>query len=135
VAKSYKEQASNCYHHDHKIQKKGCVEMRKSIVLTAAIAAVLFLTCLLLVQPADARAASTQFTVTYDPNGGVGKANAERVSANVDYTIKNQDYSRNGYVFMFWNTKPDGSGYAYSNGQVVSIKESITLYAQWGRVM
>ena len=45
-------------------------------------------------------------------------------------------YSYTGYTFAGWNTKPDGSGTAYSDKQnVVNLtakaNETITLYAQW----
>lgn len=37
-----------------------------------------------------------------------------------------------GYVFSGWNTKPDGSGEKYTPGQDITLKEDLTLYAQWG---
>lgn len=50
-------------------------------------------------------------------------------------------FSRKGYAFAGWNTKADGTGITYSDGQkVVRIKDltenpdgtySVTLYAQW----
>ena len=43
-------------------------------------------------------------------------------------------FSYNGYVFDSWNTKPDGSGEKYQDGEMVVnlTKESeINLYAQW----
>ena len=47
-----------------------------------------------------------------------------------------QDMSRFGYTFDGWNTKADGSGTAYSDGEVVrdltsTDKETVALYAQW----
>lgn len=37
-----------------------------------------------------------------------------------------------GYVFSGWNTKPNGSGDKYDPGQDITLKEDLTLYAQWG---
>lgn len=37
-----------------------------------------------------------------------------------------------GYVFLGWNTKPNGSGEKYDPGQDITLKEDLTLYAQWG---
>lgn len=34
-------------------------------------------------------------------------------------------------TFVEWNTRRDGKGESYSNGQVVRLKEGITLYARW----
>lgn len=36
-----------------------------------------------------------------------------------------------GYKFKGWNTRKDGNGVTYTNGQLVNIKEGFTLYAQW----
>lgn len=36
-----------------------------------------------------------------------------------------------GYVFLGWNTKPDGSGEEYSPGQSITLTEALTLYAHW----
>lgn len=55
-----------------------------------------------------------------------------------DYASKlnGNSYSYTGYTFAGWNTKPDGSGTAYSDKQSVvnltaKANETITLYAQW----
>ncbi len=51
------------------------------------------------------------------------------------YTLPKNEYVKNGYTFMGWNTKADGSGKTYADE--ASIKSSsrkngeITLYAQW----
>ena len=34
-------------------------------------------------------------------------------------------------TFVEWNTRRDGKGESYSNGEVVKLKEDITLYARW----
>ena len=39
--------------------------------------------------------------------------------------------TRKGYVFMGWNTEPDGSGKSYSAGHYVKLKSNLNLYAQW----
>ena len=69
--------------------------------------------------------------VTYDPNGGVGLINVVSVSPNSYYTIQDQGYAKGGYVFDGWNTKADGSGVNYTNGQLVYMSTSLTLYAKW----
>lgn len=47
------------------------------------------------------------------------------------YTIPNNIFSKDGYTFVRWNTKSDGTGTSYNNGQNIEITENITLYAQW----
>lgn len=53
--------------------------------------------------------------------------NSENLNANT--------YLREGYVFVNWNTKPDGTGTTYSDEQLVTNNssglETIKLYAQW----
>lgn len=47
-------------------------------------------------------------------------------------------FTRDGYVFAGWNTKPDGTGTAYQSGNVINeidmsagSVQNVTLYAQW----
>jgi uncharacterized repeat protein (TIGR02543 family) len=69
--------------------------------------------------------------VTYCPNGGVGNNIVVPVNANTYYTIRDQGYSRNGYIQDGWTTRTDGLGVNYANNQVVYLTTSITLYAKW----
>ena len=39
--------------------------------------------------------------------------------------------ANDGYAFVGWNTKADGTGISYSNGQQLMISKNITLYANW----
>lgn len=38
-----------------------------------------------------------------------------------------------GYVFQGWNTKSDGTGTTYANGDEIKLYESMTLYAMWSK--
>jgi|GEM_PF-884047 len=40
-------------------------------------------------------------------------------------------FSNPGYSFSNWNTKANGLGIRYTNGQVYSFASDLTLYAQW----
>ena len=63
--------------------------------------------------------ATTNYTVTYNANGGTcGKS-----SATATKTTK--------YTFSKWNTKSDGSGTSYSGGGTYKPTSNTTLYAQW----
>ena len=51
-----------------------------------------------------------------------------------DYRLSSQEVEEmlgGVYVFKNWNTKPDGSGFAYMDGEVYYIHHDVTLYAQW----
>ena len=82
----------------------------------------------------------------YDPNGGVpegiypndtGLAYKKNATAAVwDNTSTNNTawFSRPGYIFIGWNTEPDGSGTSYlPNSTIVLTRAQTTLYAQWER--
>jgi hypothetical protein len=48
--------------------------------------------------------------------------------ANLSPTLSNP-----GYSFSSWNTKTNGSGVRYANGQSFSFASDLTLYAQWAK--
>jgi uncharacterized repeat protein (TIGR02543 family) len=74
---------------------------------------------------------TNQFTITYYPNGGNGSIREVKVNANSYYTIENLGYARSGYFFDCWNTRADGSGINYQNGQNIYVTGNISLYAKW----
>lgn len=43
-------------------------------------------------------------------------------------------YTRDGYTFVGWNTKTDGTGVKYSVSDTIMVTGNITLYAQWNEV-
>jgi uncharacterized repeat protein (TIGR02543 family) len=79
--------------------------------------------------PKPPKAPIPTHVVTYFANGGTGKMTAEvrRGSA----ALKSNAFSRRGYTFVGWNTKPDGKGVGYPIGATYSFKRSLSLYAQW----
>ena len=46
-------------------------------------------------------------------------------------TLSTEVPSREGYDFVHWNTKPDGTGTAYSPGAAFTANANTTLYAIW----
>lgn len=60
-----------------------------------------------------------------EPGGGQD----EELYVSATEVILPEPY-RKGYIFMEWNTEPDGSGEFYVAGEVVRITE-MTLYAVW----
>ena len=45
--------------------------------------------------------------------------------------LKYNLFSKDGYLFYSWNTKPDGSGVTYMDGDIINTNTDMTLYAQW----
>lgn len=48
-------------------------------------------------------------------------------------SIELYEPSKTGYIFTDWNTKSDGLGKSYKDGDDVKIKDDLTLYAQWNK--
>ena len=74
------------------------------------------------------------YTVIYNSNGGSGSMSPTECTYDVLTNLRSNSFSRNGWTFDGWNTKSDGSGTSYSDGQsVLNWLESgsITLYAMW----
>ena len=71
------------------------------------------------------------FIVTYDANGGEGTMKPDTFYYGVLKEIATSTFTRDSYYFGNWNTKADGTGISYSNGQQLMISKNITLYANW----
>ena len=74
------------------------------------------------------------YTVTYDANGGSGKTTDNTAYATgAKATVKANGYTRDDYTFTGWNTKADGSGKSYAEGDPIKMLRNVVLYAQWTR--
>ncbi len=83
------------------------------------------------------------YTIAFNANDDyyVGTATGTTASIaatyGVSYTLTSNGFSRAGYTFAGWNSKPDGSGTAYTNEQtgVTNLTAEngaiVTLYAQY----
>ncbi len=84
-----------------------------------------------------------RLTLTYDANGGDsappaiedwGYANVrdgETVYRFQEYWLASGMTRTDGYYFLEWNTKQDGTGTSYQAGSSWLLKSDMTLYAQW----
>lgn len=83
-----------------------------------------------------------QYTVKYEPNkpskatNDVTKMADQFVYYNRQRKLTTNTYKYTGYDFTGWNTKADGTGTTYTDGQTIENLSSadgavITLYAQW----
>lgn len=66
-----------------------------------------------------------------DAAGTVGMPLPLSCKIGASATLPTDKPTLDGYVFSGWNTKPDGSGEKYGPGQDITLKEDLTLYAQW----
>ena len=68
------------------------------------------------------------FHLSFSSNGGNGSMN---VLEGNEIQIPENGFDRDGFVFNYWNTAPDGTGTSYAPGDVLSMNTSKTLYAIW----
>ncbi|SHH61937.1 Listeria/Bacterioides repeat-containing protein [Anaerosphaera aminiphila DSM 21120] len=74
-----------------------------------------------------------KYKITYDGNGadrGKVEDNNEYY-ANTEIIIKDNEFEKDGYIFVSWNTSPDGNGSEYFEGELGVIGGNVTVYAQW----
>lgn len=78
------------------------------------------------------------YTIRFNANGGVGTMADQTMEFYIKDYINGNQFTRTGYTFKEWNTKPDGSGTSFADHEVVGDLTDvngavITLYAQWNQ--
>lgn len=71
------------------------------------------------------------FTLMFDGNGGEGTMPAIDGQHDDRVKIPASTFTRDGYYFVGWNTKANGSGTSYSADESIILTADLTLYAQW----
>ena len=80
--------------------------------------------------------APNTYTLKFNANGGTGTMADIPMTYDVPVTLPESVFEREGYEFIGWNTKANGSGDSYADeAEVINLtathKGSVTLYAQW----
>lgn len=73
----------------------------------------------------------TTYTVKYDANGGTGAPSNQTKTKGTDLVLSDIKPTKEGYIFVNWNTKKDGTGSAYAAGGKYSSNANVILYAQY----
>ena len=76
-----------------------------------------------------------KFALNYDANGGTGTMTPDTCFNGEKLTVKANGFTRDGYDFTGWNTAADGKGTAYKPGDKLELTDSLTLYAQWNKIV
>lgn len=81
------------------------------------------------------------YTVDYYSNGGSGSASSTSVAYNDYEYLSSGHFSKSGYKFVGWNTRPDGNGTPWYAGEKIygsdlyrwtsDGSDTYDLYAQW----
>ncbi|MBQ3297887.1 MAG: InlB B-repeat-containing protein [Bacilli bacterium] len=74
--------------------------------------------------------------INFHANDDSDKINTQEFIFDTDFNLKDNDFSKEGYEFVEWNTEEDGSGDSYNNKQLMHINHedsymTIDLYAIW----
>lgn len=71
--------------------------------------------------------------ICYDNNGGTGYVDPQNANPNSSVLLWTTKFSRAGYGFAGWNTRPDGSGTNYGTNETITMPASgkLWLYANW----
>ncbi len=74
----------------------------------------------------------TQYTVSFDANGGEGTMSNQTFSSEVaqNLTLNNGSITKLGYLFNGWSTSQTGDA-MYSDGQSFTTTGNVILYAVW----
>jgi hypothetical protein len=71
-------------------------------------------------------------TVSFDANGGTGTMAAQTFLSGIAQNLNANTFTAPAdMAFNGWNTKADGTGTAYTEGQSITVSSNTTLYAQW----
>ena len=87
----------------------------------------------------------SDITIRYDVNGGVGTYNDVVGAPTANYTDPAQNPTKTNYVFIGWNTKPNGAGNFVTSAKYPTLNDvslaaqggeasaptTVTLYAYW----
>ena len=81
-------------------------------------------------QPVQTVEKDTSFQITFNANGGTGTMAPMKVKGSTSCP-ENKFTGPEGFIFVSWNTKSDGTGVSYTQESIVTSDKDILLYAQW----
>lgn len=81
-----------------------------------------------------------KYYIRYDKNSGTGTMKNSEHKYGYASNLSKNTFKRTGYTFNGWNTKANGTGTIYTDGQTISNLASnngdiVTLYAQWSEIV
>nr|WP_283102164.1 InlB B-repeat-containing protein [Olsenella intestinalis] len=75
------------------------------------------------------------YTIRFEANGGAGEMDAQSRTMGDGKALSANAFTREGYTFIGWSTKPDDNGTVYANETVGDFSaepgQVLTLYATW----
>lgn len=71
------------------------------------------------------------YTIKYDANGGENAPKEQTKTKGKELVLSTIVPTKEGYKFVNWNTKKDGTGTSYNAGAKYTTEASVILYAQY----
>ena len=75
----------------------------------------------------------TTCIVTFDPNGGEGEMEPQKLQKGEETPLNPNTFTREGYTFAGWSTSSTSTYASYDDGEAVARSYDTTLYAVWKR--
>ena len=69
--------------------------------------------------------------IIFDSNNGTNNSFDRNYPKTIQTNLLKNTFVKEGYIFKGWNTKSDGTGTPYVDGEKVLFDRNMTLYAQW----
>lgn len=81
----------------------------------------------------DPPATTTYYSVVYLANAPEysGSMKPQSGAKGTSFTLASNRFSRKDYTFNGWNTRADGTGTSYADGETLKLTWNLFLYAQW----
>ena len=73
--------------------------------------------------------------LNYHANGGLGSMEPDSRFGDGAVTAGVNAFNRDGYEFTGWNTNANGTGTTYKPGAEITLTDTLTLYAQWEKIV
>ncbi len=77
---------------------------------------------------------SDDVMVKLEANGGKGSMEPIKVAYAEPTKLPSPTFVKEGYDFLGWDTKADGTGQGYGATSLISATSDVTLYAQWLKI-
>lgn len=74
---------------------------------------------------------TTQYTISYDANGGAGAPESQIKNQGSDLILSETVPTRNGYKFLGWSTSSTATTASYLPGSKFVLERNTTLFAVW----
>lgn len=79
--------------------------------------------------------ARVQIQIVYNSNNGKSEQMFDAIpNQQYIYTMLNNGFVNDGYRFLTWNTKQDGTGTSYRQGETINIYDDLEVWAIWQKV-